>query len=234
MLEIFKNPWCTGVIGVGLGCSVALLLSRAETEEEPMIPTVYMESAVVAPTNQNESTNGVPSNILQTSESWKAIQAAFTVATLLESQDYDSLSPFIHPEKGVRLTPYSTVDFDLDRVLTGEQLKNEMKDTTVYNWGIQDGSGFPLNLTTADYFAQFVVPMKYTMAPYVALDTILISGNSLENITEAYPEGRFVDFSFRGIDPELGGMDWSSLKLVFEPVGDTFYLVGIVRGQWTI
>lgn len=233
-----RNPWVTAllglVVGVGIGAGAVHFLAEEEGETAPVIPAVYMDSAQVSPSQKEENTSVEAVNPSYTSETIKIMQLAFTVASLLEQGEYEALSSFVHPEKGVRFTPYSTVDFQLDRVLTGQQLKTDPLDDTVHHWGIQDGSGFPLTLTTAEYFAQFVVPMKYTMAPYVALDTVLISGNSLENITEAYPEGHFVDFSFRGIDPDFGGIDWSSLKLVFEPVEDSYFLVGVVRGQWTI
>ena len=43
-----------------------------------------------------------------------------------------------------------------------------------------------------------------------------------------------VDFSFPSADPVNDGMDWSSLKLVFQPAETRWYLVGVVHGEWTI
>jgi hypothetical protein len=37
-----------------------------------------------------------------------------------------------------------------------------------------------------------------------------------------------------GFDPEYEGMDWRSLRLVFEKKNDIWYLVGIIHDQWTI
>ena len=45
---------------------------------------------------------------------------------------------------------------------------------------------------------------------------------------------RFVDFSIPGLDAANGGMDWCSLRLVFEPGDTQWLLVGIIHGQWTI
>ena len=58
----------------------------------------------------------------------------------------------------------------------------------------------------------------------------MLSGNALENLTEAYPGCRCVDFSIPGTD----GLDWSSLKLVFQAGDTSWYLIGMVHGQWTI
>ena len=73
----------------------------------------------------------------------------------------------------------------------------------------------------------------YARAPEVGVDTVFLSGNALENVSDAYPDARFVDYAFPGLDPELEGFDWCSLKLVFEPWENEWYLVGLVHGEWT-
>jgi len=50
----------------------------------------------------------------------------------------------------------------------------------------------------------------------------------------AYPTASFVEFHFTGFDPQYGGIDWSSLRLVFENVGGNWLLIGIVHDGWTI
>lgn len=241
MIRVLNSPWFTGILGVGIGGLLGVIgtWSHSQTQENnqenTQVPAIYTE--VAAPYYQDSLETVQPSqegDVVVDSESYALLERGFLVADLLAKKDYETLSTYVHPEKGVRFTPYSWVDFALDRVLTAEKIKYVEQDTTVYTWGIQDGSGFDLDLTTAEYFAQFVSPLDYTTAPCVATDTVLIHGNSLENIKEAYPDARFVDFSFHGMEPEFGGIDWSSLKLVFERVEDTFYLVGVVRGQWTI
>ena len=95
------------------------------------------------------------------------------------------------------------------------------------------GSGSPIRCTSKDYFARYVFNTDYTEAPQVGIDTVLISGNALENVADAYPNGRFVEYHFPGIDPALEGFDWCSLKLVFEIWNNDWYLVGIIHGEWT-
>lgn len=86
---------------------------------------------------------------------------------------------------------------------------------TVYTWGVSDGLGSLIELTPAEYFSTYVFNTDYTQAPEIGVDRILQSGNALENLTEAYPGCRFVEFHFPGLDPANAGLDWCSLKLVF-------------------
>lgn len=161
------------------------------------------------------------------------LERAQAVLEQLREEDFSSLSALVHPEKGVTLTPFSTVTPDRDRSLTPSQVSAVAEDDEFYVWGVMNGSGAPIRSTPAEYFQRFVYNADYAEAPNMAVDTVLLSGNALENVEEAYPEGRFVDCSFPGLDPELGGYDWCSLKLVFEPWENDWYLVGLVHGEWT-
>ena len=70
--------------------------------------------------------------------------------------------------------------------------------------------------------------------PQIGVDRIQMTGNALENLKDAYPDCRFVDFSYPELDPAYQGLDWCSLRLVFAPETTKWRLVGIVHGQWTI
>ena len=56
----------------------------------------------------------------------------------------------------------------------------------------------------------------------------------LENQFEVYDNPIIVEYYFPGFNPEYEGMDWKSLRLVFEQYEDNWYLVGIIHNQWTI
>ncbi|WP_297288913.1 hypothetical protein [uncultured Flavonifractor sp.] len=156
------------------------------------------------------------------------------VLEALKAKDYAALSLLIHPEKGVMLTPYSTVDPIRDNVLSRAQVSQLAGDEQYYTWGLADGSGNPISCTPAQYFERYVFNTDYTEAPKVGVDTILASGNALENVVEAYADARFVEYYFPGIDPALEGFDWCSLKLVFEVWNNDWYLVGMIHSEWTI
>lgn len=167
-------------------------------------------------------------------DNFSLLGAACAVNRCLQRQDWTTLAAYVHPERGVTFTPYSTVDPDNDLTFTSEQIKNLAQDQTIYTWGFEDGRGDPIQMTILQYFDRYVYDRDYTQVPQIGVDRIMTGGNALENLAEAYPDCRFVDFSFPSADPVNDGLDWSSLKLVFLPEGEHRYLVGVVHGEWTI
>ena len=119
-------------------------------------------------------------------------------------------------------------------MLTPNELRAAAADHDTYVWGAHDGSGEPIALTCADYFDRFVYSHDFVDAPRRSVDERLGMGNSIDNIAQAYPDGRYVEFHVPGTHPDYGGMDWGSLRLVFAPHDGCWKLVGIVHDQWTI
>lgn len=171
---------------------------------------------------------------LDSTDNFALLNTACYVVDCLRHEDFAAVSTVVHPERGVTFTPYSTVDFETDQTFTPAQIRNLAEDQTVYTWGFVDGRGSLINMTMSQYFEEYVFNVDYSQAPRIAVDEIVLSGNALENLTEAYPGCRFVDFCFPGLDAVNEGMDWCSLKLVFQPGDTRWYLVGVIHGQWTI
>ncbi|HWI66321.1 MAG TPA: hypothetical protein VNT75_31190 [Symbiobacteriaceae bacterium] len=153
---------------------------------------------------------------------------------VLKSKDMEKLAALVHPEKGVRFTPYSNVDKQKDLVFKAGELKGAWVNKRLYLWGNYDGSGDPINLGFADYYAKFVYDVDFASAPKIGWNESIGQGNSLDNWRTAYPEGAMVEFHFPGFNSKYAGMDWRSLRLVFEQTGNQWYLVGIIHAQWTI
>ena len=80
------------------------------------------------------------------------------------------------------------------------------------------GSGEPIQLSFPDYYAKFVYDVDYANAPQVSLNHRLSTGNSIDNSAEFYPGAMVVEYYFPGFDPQYGGMDWRSLRLIFSEV----------------
>lgn len=159
------------------------------------------------------------------------VDAAYEIVELIRNQDYISLSQAVHPQKGVTFTPYSYITGE--NSFSADALKRAAENDTSFTWGAYDGSGDPIILTFAEYFARFVYDENYAGAPLIGVNHIIGTGNSLENITEAYPEALFVEFHFPGIDPNYEGMDWCTLKLAFEPYEGNLKLVAVIHSEWT-
>lgn len=156
------------------------------------------------------------------------------VMGLLKDKNMDELANYVHPTKGVRFSPYPYVDVENDQVFTPDELSNALESNEVYNWGNYDGSGEPINLTFEDYYDRFIYDVDFANPELIGNNTIIGEGNAIENVEEAYPNSRFIEFYFSGFNSEYGGADWRSLKLVFEENEGSWYLVGIIHGEWTI
>jgi len=162
------------------------------------------------------------------------ISTALEVVQLLDNKDMAGISTYVHPTEGVRFSPYGNVNVSSDQVFTAAQVAGLMTDAQEYPWGSYDGSGEPINLNFADYFEKFVYDKDYKNPHMIGNNVVIGQGNSMININSAYPDGLFAEFHFTGVDPQYGGIDWSSLRLVFEEDNGTWYLVGIIHDQWTI
>ena len=184
---------------------IAVLMEEQEQEEEP------------APTSQNS-----------------LLQTALNVVEVINDEDMQALSDFVHPIKGVKFSAYGHINVSSDLTFINTQVANLMNDTEVYTWGNYDGSGEPINLNFADYFDEFIYDEAYNNPNVIGNNVSIAQGNIINNIADAYPDGEFVDFHFTGFEPQFEGLDWSSLKLVFEEDNGTWYLVGIVHDQWTV
>jgi len=167
-------------------------------------------------------------------DNFPLLNTACAVLHALKEEDYGQVASFVHPEKGVTFTPYSTVNLEQDLTLSAAQIQGLEEDPRVYTWGFEDGRGNPIQMTISQYVDRYVFNQDYTQASEIGIDQIMISGNALENITTAYPGCRFVDFCIPSIDPVNEGLDWCSLKLVFELGESGWLLVGVVHGEWTI
>lgn len=162
------------------------------------------------------------------------VKLACQAVETMKQGDYEALSRMIHPEKGVLFAPYSTVDPETNLTFSAQEIARLEENTKKYFWGSSNGSGLPIELTLLEYFKTFVFHTDYTMVPEIGVNQILKTGNSLENVLQVYEDGVTVEFHFPSLSEKTEGMDWCSLKLVFEPYEKTYKIVAIVHSQWTI
>jgi hypothetical protein len=158
----------------------------------------------------------------------------------LHERDLDRLSTYVHPDLGLRFSPYTYVRVGSgtsgqdDLVFTAAEVKGLFDDTTVYEWGQFDGSGDPIEMTFTQYYDRFVYDVEFAYPDAVAYNLFIGQGNTINNIPQVYPDAATVEYHFEGFDPQYAGMDWRSLRLVLEEKAGTWYLVGIVHDEWTI
>lgn len=229
---------CILSLAIGLLAGILLPINLMEETSPPALnssPNNFTSPPGVSqPEGSSSAAVSSSSDVPDPEDNFSLLGAACAVNRCLQRQDWTTLAAYVHPERGVTFTPYSTVDPDNDLTFTSEQIKNLAQDQTIYTWGFEDGRGDPIQMTIPQYFDRYVYDRDYTQVPQIGVDRIMTGGNALENLAEAYPGCRFVDFSFPSADPVNDGLDWSSLKLVFQAEGDRWYLVGVVHGEWTI
>lgn len=198
---------------------------------------VIEKPADESPDTQNSDLNE-KGEVLQadTEEHIKTIieKRALEVLGYIRDYDLENLSMAVHPEKGVRFTPYGYVDVDKDLLFNQDEIKGFASDSTKYLWGSYDGTGDPIELTFKDYWKRFIYDEDFVNAKETGYNKRLGQGNSLDNSAKVYKNAIIVEYHFPGFDPQYEGMDWRSLRLVFEKSGDTWYLIGIIHDQWTI
>ncbi|HHX75651.1 MAG TPA: hypothetical protein GX699_12170 [Firmicutes bacterium] len=170
----------------------------------------------------------------QTEDSPNLLITALKTMELLKNKEMAKLADMVHPQKGLRFSPYFFVDVQNDKVFNAQQVAGLNEDTAVYTWGVYDGIGEPIELTFNDYYDKFVYDEDFLNPHLIGNNTPIGSGNTVDNVAEAYPDGTFIEFHFTGFAPGYDGMDWRSLRLVFEQNEGKWYLVGIIHGQWTI
>lgn len=196
--------------------------------------TLFTDSSSSSESDPPDSSahSGQPS-ALNSKDNGPLLNTAYSVLQAIQQRDYSALASFVHPERGLTFTPYSTVNLEMDLTFTAAQVASFDQDETRYLWGVSSGTGEMIQMTAKEFFSSYIFNVDYTQASRIGVDWVNITGNALENAADAYPGCRFIDFTYPGADPVNQGQDWSSLKLVFAPSDSQWLLVGLIHSQWT-
>jgi hypothetical protein len=155
------------------------------------------------------------------------------VLLFLKAKNYPELIKYFSSD-GVLFSPYGNIDTLKNKKLMPSAFLEAIQKNWVLTWGSFDGTGDPIKLTIKDYLKKFVYNADYFNPEAVGFDEILKKGNSIDNLKEIYKKNHFIDYHFSGFDQKLDGMDWTSLRLVFEKQNGQYFLVAVVHDQWTI
>ncbi len=222
---------------IGLLCNFGFLAPGVTTlKAATTAPATIVFSNTIPPDHNTNLDSPAPTEtpVLDTGNNTLLLDRANEAITALKNQDYAALSTFVHPTKGLVLTPYSTVDLDANLKFSSLQIATLANNNTKYIWGVTDGKGDPIEQTMSEYFARYVYNADFANAPIIGVDQVLGSGNALENVKEVFPEARFVEYYFPGLNPEYNGFDWCGLKLVFEVYRNEYRLTALIHSEWTI
>ncbi|MBF8984017.1 hypothetical protein IZY60_10745 [Lutibacter sp. B2] len=171
-------------------------------------------------------------------ESYSSNEEIWNISTqvmhALKDKDMSKIADFVHPTKGLLLSPDAFIQDETVQVLTKEMIINFFEDENLYTWGYEDGSGDPMELTKKAYYERWMYDKDFINADQIGINTMIGQGNSTSSIEKISPKASFVAYHFKGFDKNVGGLDWESIYLVFEKYENQWYLVGIVHDHWTI
>jgi len=193
-----------------------------ENKKELPAPTVDTSSKVEPPKDQDG---------LSQQDSIKATGRQILV--FLNEKNYPELAKYFSSE-GVLFSPYGFIDTAKSKRLTPDDFLESINKKWILTWGSYDGTGEPIKLLVANYLKKFVYNADYLNAEAIGFDQVMKQGNSLNNLKTIYPNHHFIDYHFSGFDQKNNGMDWTSLRLVFDKTDGQYFLVAIIHDQWTI
>jgi hypothetical protein len=153
------------------------------------------------------------------------------VLLAIKNLDMRKLSAFVHPGRGVRFSTYAWVDRD-DKRLTRQQVRNLARRDPVSVWFIMDEAGTRMRMTARQYLKKYVYEHDYLKATRVSYNTQHKRGIIIPNVLDFYPRAIVVEYYEPNADPNERG--WDTLWLVFEKMGNEWYLVGVVKDSPSI
>ncbi len=162
------------------------------------------------------------------------LQVAKQVVEIFNAQDGKKLASLVHPEKGVRFSPYAFVDTENDVVFSDIQIERFWADERIYTWGVADGTGNPINMTPSQYCREYIMDRDFLNSFSININSDRAFGNTNNNAAMIYPYGTRVEFyiesAMQNGTPEL---DWAALRLVFEKSKNSWFLIAVIHDEWT-
>ena len=208
-----------------------LFLVYCSKEAKTISERSNKDSLVITETDSLNSLNpNVETESNSKEETLKTLNSE--ILSALKSNEIEKLSKFIHPEKGIRFSMYGYVQPNTDKYFTKEEFIKYAPTNIKFTWGEKDGTGDQLVLSIKDYLNQWVFKRDFTSAEYYQ-NSFKGGGNSINNLKEIYPKTDFTENYIPGSE-KYGGMDWNSLRFVFEELYGTYYLVAVINDEWTV
>ena len=221
-MYLFKNGrW------IVLGLLMLLLTACNGTPKATPVPPMEQSEEQGQPSEVEE---GMPPTVLE---------AGTTILRALKNGDMDVLAAWVDSDKGVRFSPYGYVNTETDLIFSKGELKVLMEDPTEHLWRSFPGLDTLIQMSYREYQERFIYDADFMGDAEIAVNEGLGQGFMVYNLNEVYPKDThdFVEYHIEDIDPTIDSnvevVNWRSLRLVFEKMGDNRVLVGIIHDQWT-
>jgi len=187
-----------------------------------------------------ESFNFIDVEDINNKRQSEIIEKSNDIVNLLKNSNIEQLKKYLHPKKGARITLDGYIREDYDVILKPSELDYLLENETKLLWGYSDGKGDPINLSVLGFFKEYF-SYDFTDSDSVVNEIRQGGSNSIDNLTEIYPNKDFVNYYIpyastyldEGVEkPQT--LDWHALNLVFDEYQGKIYLIGIIKDNWTI
>lgn len=167
------------------------------------------------------------------SDSAALMTLAKVVLQAAVDRDHATFSGHFHPSLGVRFSPYAFIDTQADKVFQAQAFQDlaaQPKKKIV--WGRYDPRDEDIRHTVDGYLQEFVTDKPYLSEGSWAYNATIGNSTVHNNLTEVYPNAKFVEAHWVTKNEEMAPFEWGSVRLAFEQVDGKWYLVGVVHDAW--
>jgi hypothetical protein len=113
---------------------------------------------------------------------------AVQIIMAVKHEDLETLASLVHPDKGVRFSPYTHVRAEPgapegeDLVFSADHIRDFFADQMIYTWGRFDGTGEPIAFTFRQYHDRFIYDADFARPHVVGFNETVGVGNRINNI----------------------------------------------------
>jgi hypothetical protein len=156
------------------------------------------------------------------------------VLAALVSENSHTLAEFAHPNKGVRFSPIAHINIKDDVVFNKLQIQKLWENKQTYTWGHDEGTGDPIVMTPKQYCQHYISERDFLNKSTVKINGSQAKSNTINNIAEVYSGAISVEYYIQpSIKDGVLQIDWAALRLVFEKIGQNWYLLAVINDQWS-
>lgn len=149
--------------------------------------------------------------------------------TLAALKDPAELATLVGSQ-GLTLSPFASITEET-LTLSKEEIATQADQDR--NWGTTSGEGAAIVLTLNEYLDGVRSRAALVSTVEIGYDEIIGGGNSINNIAAVFPDATVVEYNHPGTN-FFGGLDWTSVRFVFDDDNGALVLRALVSDQWEI
>ncbi len=149
------------------------------------------------------------------------------VIKAIKFKNFRTLKKFIHPKKGLRLSPYPYIMLR-DKIIKKNDITRLYRNGEIFTWGV-DNNLAPIELSFAEYYEQYLYSDDFANYDELWFNPINKDSNIIDNTRQSFPRGIFVEYHIFDNFIDNKPRYLSLIKLVFEEYRGHWYLSAIIN-----